>query len=114
MPNREGILDLENISRYLAGGEIGAQMEIHDEIPSTNTRAKALAQQGAAHGTAVLARRQSAGRGRFGRKFYSPDDCGVYISFILRPSLPADRAVRSRMILQQQGEKEQKWKRKIC
>ena len=93
MPNREGILDFENISRYLAGGEIGAQMEIHDEIPSTNTRAKALAQQGAAHGTAVLARRQSAGRGRFDRKFYSPDDSGLYLSLILRPDLHADRAV---------------------
>ena len=86
-------LALPEISRWLRAGEIGSQMEIHDEIDSTNTRAKELALQGAPHGTAVLARRQSAGRGRFGRKFYSPDDCGVYISFILRPSLPADRAV---------------------
>ena len=93
MPNREEILNFENIARWLEGGEIGSRMEIHDEIGSTNTRAKELALQGAEHGTAVLARRQSAGRGRFGRKFHSPDESGIYISFILRPSIPAERAV---------------------
>lgn len=86
-------LSLPEIERWLLPGEIGSQIEIHDEIDSTNIRAKELAIQGAPHGTAVLARSQSAGRGRFGRKFHSPDDSGVYISFILRPSLPADRAV---------------------
>ena len=93
MPNREEILNFENIARWLAGGEIGARMEIHDEIGSTNTRAKELARQGAEHGTAVLARRQSAGRGRFNRKFYSPDDSGLYLSLILRPDLQPEQAV---------------------
>ena len=35
------------------------------ETDSTNTRLKELARQGTAHGTAILALRQSAGRGRF-------------------------------------------------
>ena len=34
---------------------------------------------------------QSAGRGRMGRSFYSPEDTGVYLSLLLRPSLPRRR-----------------------
>lgn len=93
MPEKIELFNQENIARWHRGGEIGAQMELHDEIASTNTRAKELAQQGAPHGMAVLARRQSAGRGRFGRRFYSPDDSGLYLSLILRPSIDAQRAV---------------------
>ena len=86
-------LSLPEIGRWLRGGEIGAQIELHDEIDSTNIRAKELAMRGAPHGTTVLARYQSTGRGRFNRSFYSPKGSGVYISFVLRPPLPAERAV---------------------
>lgn len=74
-------------------GRIGCQIELHDEIGSTNDRAKELALQGCAHGTVVLAERQNGGRGRFGRVFHSPAGSGVYLSCVLRPRLPADRAV---------------------
>lgn len=87
------VLSQVEIARWTRGGEIGERMEIQDELISTNIRAKELALQGAPHGTAVLARRQTGGRGRFGRSFYSPENSGVYISFILRPDLPAERAV---------------------
>lgn len=87
------VLNRVEIARWLKEGEIGTPMEIYDEIDSTNNRAKQLAMQGAAHGTVVLARQQTVGRGRFGRKFFSPENSGVYISFVLRPSLPAERAV---------------------
>lgn len=55
-----------------------------DTAVSTNDYAKALAQQGAPHGTAVLAKSQTAGRGRMGRSFLSPEG-GLYLSVILRP-----------------------------
>lgn len=86
-------LNIAEIARWRRDGEIGREIEIHDEIASTNIRAKELALQGAPHGMAVLARRQSSGRGRFGRSFYSPESSGLYISFILRPQMNADRAV---------------------
>lgn len=57
-----------------------------EETDSTNRVAKELARQGASHGTAVLARRQTAGRGRLGRSFFSPGG-GLYLSVILRPAL---------------------------
>jgi len=61
---------------------------ILDSVTSTNDYAKTLARQGAAHGTAVLAKSQSAGRGRMGRTFLSPEG-GLYLSVILRPRAEA-------------------------
>ncbi len=57
-----------------------------DCVDSTNTYAKALAFNGAPHGTAVIASRQTGGRGRMGRSFYSPQGSGLYLSVILRPA----------------------------
>lgn len=56
-----------------------------DTIHSTNTHAKELAAQGAAHGTVLIADHQTGGRGRLGRSFQSPAGLGVYMSVILRP-----------------------------
>ena len=56
-----------------------------EEIDSTNRHALALAAGGAAHGTAVIAEAQSAGRGRLGRSFFSPPRTNLYVSFVLRP-----------------------------
>ena len=56
-------------------------------LPSTNTELKKRAALGAPDGLILAARRQSAGRGRYGRSFYSPADSGVYFSILLRPNL---------------------------
>ena len=56
-----------------------------DCIDSTNTHARKLAQQGAAHGTVLIADHQTGGRGRLGRSFHSPAGAGIYMSVILRP-----------------------------
>lgn len=57
-----------------------------DCIGSTNDHAKELAKTGAAHGTVLIADRQTGGRGRMGRSFESPAGAGVYMSVILRPN----------------------------
>ena len=56
-----------------------------DSIDSTNTRARELAKQGAAHGTVLIANHQTGGHGRRGRSFHSPAGSGIYMSVILRP-----------------------------
>ncbi len=61
--------------------------EIHDSIDSTNLRAKELVKSGAQDLTVVIADHQSAGHGRFGRAFFSPAGCGIYMTVILRPSI---------------------------
>ena len=81
------------IRRWLKAEKLGANIEVHPVIDSTNTRAKTLAAQGAVHGTLVCARTQTGGRGRFGRKFHSPDAGGIYMSLLIRPGLPAEKAV---------------------
>ena len=60
----------------------------YDSVGSTMETAHALAQQGAVDGTLVWAARQTAGRGRLGREWVSPEG-GVYFSIIARPSRPS-------------------------
>jgi len=55
-----------------------------DEVDSTQLVAGELASRGAPEGTAVVAKSQSAGRGRLGRAWVSPPG-GLYMSLILRP-----------------------------
>lgn len=62
-----------------------------DCIGSTNDHAKELAQNGAPHGTVLIADRQTGGRGRLGRRFESPAGAGVYMSVILRPDCKPDQ-----------------------
>lgn len=61
-----------------------------EETDSTNRVARELARAGAPHGMAVIAARQTAGRGRRGRTFFSPDG-GIYLSVILRLSLEPEQ-----------------------
>lgn len=61
--------------------------ELWDEIVSTNDRAIELSREGAAEGTLVIARQQTGGRGRQGRAWVSPKDAGIFLSFVLRPTL---------------------------
>ena len=60
-----------------------------DSIDSTNTEALKHARRGADEGTCVVARQQTAGRGRQGRIWTSPADAGLYLSIVLRPRLDA-------------------------
>lgn len=60
-------------------------------IDSTSTLARQLAEQGASHGTAVLAGTQTAGRGRRGRTWTPFPGRHVFTSVILRPLLPPGR-----------------------
>lgn len=65
--------------------------EVVEETDSTNTRLKERARLGEAEGLVLAARRQTAGRGRLGRSFASPEDSGLYFSLLLRPALPMER-----------------------
>jgi BirA family biotin operon repressor/biotin-[acetyl-CoA-carboxylase] ligase len=58
-----------------------------DSIDSTNTEALKHARLGAAEGLCIVAREQTAGRGRYGRDWISARDSGLYVSVVLRPNL---------------------------
>jgi BirA family biotin operon repressor/biotin-[acetyl-CoA-carboxylase] ligase len=55
---------------------------------STNRVAMEMAENGARHGTVVFADAQTAGRGRMGRRWESPAGKNLYVSLLLRPSVP--------------------------
>jgi BirA family biotin operon repressor/biotin-[acetyl-CoA-carboxylase] ligase len=58
-----------------------------DAIESTNTEALNQAARGADEGLCIVARGQTAGRGRRGRLWTSPADAGLYFSIVLRPRI---------------------------
>ena len=60
-----------------------------DSLPSTNTEAARQAMRGAPEGLCIVAREQTAGRGRQQRTWISPRDAGLYFSIVLRPRIEA-------------------------
>jgi len=70
---------------------VGCRLDVHEVLDSTNREAERLAAAGAPEGTLVVADRQTAGRGRLGRSFFSPPGGGLYLSLLLRPEGPVDR-----------------------
>ena len=60
----------------------------YDAIDSTNLEARRLAGQAPRQNTLIIAREQSAGRGRMDRSFYSPADTGLYMTLLFYPDRP--------------------------
>ncbi|NLY62981.1 MAG: biotin--[acetyl-CoA-carboxylase] ligase [Erysipelothrix sp.] len=58
-----------------------------DEITSTNDYAKELAKSTELDNILILANKQTKGRGRGHKSFYSPDNAGIYMSLIIRPNI---------------------------
>ena len=86
------IISAEGISRVLST-ELKEKLNItvKECSESTNNDVKALARRGEPQGRVVVACTQTAGKGRLGRSFYSPDGTGVYMSVLLRPQIcPVD------------------------
>ena len=90
-----GRVTAADIAPYLQGGAKNLRLEVYEQVDSTNRVVQELAAQGAPEGTAVLAWTQTAGRGRRGRRFFSPPGTGLYLSLLLRPRAlsPVDAAL---------------------
>lgn len=89
------ILSAQGIGKYLRPVCSGLELHVHPTVGSTNTLVREKAAAGAPDGYTVVAGAQTAGRGRLGRRFYSPAGTGVYMSLLLRPeAMPPDRAIR--------------------
>lgn len=74
------------LSSLSAGNPWRDNIHCYESVTSTNDVLKQMAQQGAPHGTVLVADSQSAGRGRLGRAFVSPANMGIYMSVLLRPA----------------------------
>ena len=84
----------EEIIEKLKASTLVSEVQIFSELDSTNRYLKELAREGAREGTVIIANRQSAGRGRLGRSFFSPEGTGIYMSILLRPEIELQKSVR--------------------
>ena len=75
------------------GSPLAARVELHEEIGSTQQRALDLAREGASHGTLVVSKVQTGGRGRLGRSWGSPEG-GLWMSLVLRLDLAPSQSSR--------------------
>ena len=66
---------------------IGSSVLRFDSVTSTNDLARELACKPGNEGTVIVAREQTAGKGRQGHSWFSPADDGLYFSVILGASL---------------------------
>ena len=87
--SRPDLLLPQEIKNRLFTTYIGRKIYYFPELESTNIIAKEKAthkEEGVNEGTIVIAERQSAGKGRLGRNWFSPAG-GIWLSIILYPQL---------------------------
>jgi len=73
---------------------LGRRIELHEVVDSTNAIAEQRGLEGAPDGLVVIADRQTAGRGRLGRSFFSPGGRSLYMSVLLTAELPLEHMHR--------------------
>jgi len=67
---------------------LGVPVEAHESLGSTNDEVFRRAGEGAPHGLVVLARHQTAGKGRLGRTWFDQPDRSLMFSILLQPTIP--------------------------
>lgn len=88
------LLSAEGIKIFLNPKYNENYIRVYKTIDSTNQEAKKfLMDDDIPHGTVLLSEEQTAGRGRFQRKFFSPSNNGIYMSVILRPNIELSKAI---------------------
>lgn len=93
-----GAVDFINIEEILTNLPKGARVTVLDEATSSSDVAKSLAVSGEKDGSVVIVKSQTNGRGRMGRSFISKSEEGLYFSFLLRPTISADKALNITVI----------------
>ena len=85
-------LSPERLRRHLTTRTVGHHVFVFNSVDSTNSALARLADRGATEGTVVLAEAQTAGRGRHGSEWFSPDGREP---LCFRPLSPPHRAARA-------------------
>lgn len=70
----------------------------YEQLDSTNLEAKRIAQQGADHGSVVIARSQDKGRGRLGKSWHTVPGKGLYLSVIVRPQVAIEEYAKLTLV----------------
>lgn len=86
------ILSADELRSLRRTAWVGEKIYYYDVTDSTNIRANRLAEEGATHGTLVVADAQDAGRGRRGRGWDSSSGTSIYMTLLLKPDIEASNA----------------------
>lgn len=86
------VVSESEIASRISDGVFGQRVVSYEITDSTNTRAKQLAEEGAVHGTLVVANMQTAGKGRRGRSWQQEEGSVIAMSLLLRPVFSPDKA----------------------
>ncbi|MFD1707153.1 biotin--[acetyl-CoA-carboxylase] ligase [Siminovitchia sediminis] len=78
--------------------KFGRSIHSFETIDSTQKEAHRLAYNGAVEGTLVIAEEQTEGKGRLDREWHSASGKGVWMSMIVRPDLPPQKAPQFTLI----------------
>ncbi len=87
-----GVFSARTVSALLNDGrsdrekDVKFDIEVREEVTSTNAVLKEMGNAGAEEGRIIIAKKQTEGRGRLGRKFFSPKN-GLYLSILLKPDM---------------------------
>lgn len=76
------VISSYGIDKYL---DFECNTVVYNEIGSTNDFIKEIFNQSVPEFFTVIAKKQNKGKGRLGRSFFSPEETGVYFSFLLKP-----------------------------
>lgn len=80
-------IDEISIGSELTTKWLGKSIAYYDETDSTNNRIKSFGEEGKPEGYLAVAERQNAGKGRRGRDWLSDKSVGIWMSFLLRPTI---------------------------
>ena len=80
--------DLSAFRSCLRARDIGRSIRYEPTVGSTMDVAREAGRAGARHGHVVLADEQTAGRGRFGRRWVAPAGANLTFTILVRPTLP--------------------------
>ncbi|PYC77591.1 biotin--[acetyl-CoA-carboxylase] ligase [Streptomyces tateyamensis] len=85
-------LDAEALRRdLLVPGGRWTALDVVEETGSTNSDLTARSREGEPEGAVLVAERQYAGRGRLDRAWSAPARSGLFLSMLLRPTVPRER-----------------------
>lgn len=84
----ENMITEDSIKTYI---DRPCNLKVFDSLPSTNSYA--MGETLETTPLLVVSNKQTAGRGRLGREFYSPASTGLYMTIALKPTFDFDKAL---------------------
>ena len=77
-----------------AANALGVRVSLLDTVDSTNEEARRQASASLKTPALIIANSQTSGRGRMGRSFHSPEDSGLYMSYLVPAMQSIEDTVR--------------------